>query len=197
MEVPMREIKTDRRSQRTRRLLVQALVDLMRRKRYHSITVAEIVDRADVGRSTFYAHFTDKDDLLVDGVHHLLVSLETKAAEPTRIYPTLGLLRHLGAQADLYRVMAKDRGLMLFLTALQDEITETLTARLTARVSTAAPTVAPSLLAAMVTSMLITAIRTWIEGGLVSSAETVDQMFHTLAAAAIEAGMRPMKGSAM
>ncbi|PWV72321.1 hypothetical protein DFR69_109238 [Nocardia neocaledoniensis] len=43
----------------------------------------------------------------------------------------------------------------------------------------------------MVTSMLITAIRTWIESGLTTSAETVDQTFHILATAAIDAGLRP------
>lgn len=187
----MRPTKTDRRSMRTRRLLVQGLVELMRHQRYHSITVGEIAEKADIGRSTFYAHFTDKDDLLIVGVHHLLASLETEAAEPTRIYPTLGLLRHLGAQADLYRILAKDRGLTVFLSALQDEITKSLTDRITDRITTATPAVAPAMLAAMVTSMLITAIRTWIEGGLTSPAETVDQMFHTLATAAIEAGMRP------
>lgn len=186
----IRTTKTDRRSSRTRRLLVQGLVEVMRGKRYHSVTVQEIVDRADVGRSTFYAHFTDKDDLLTDGVRHLLASLETEAVEPHRIYPTLGLLHHLGAEPDLYRIMAKDRGLTVFLNALQNEITATLTARLTERATTA-PTVSPPLLAAMITSMLITAIRTWIEGGLTSSATSVDNAFHTLAAAAIEAGMRP------
>lgn len=44
----MRTTKADRRSSRTRRLLVQGLAEVMRGKRYHSITVQEIVDRADV-----------------------------------------------------------------------------------------------------------------------------------------------------
>jgi AcrR family transcriptional regulator len=192
----MRQAKTDRRSLRTRQLLMRAMVELMRRKRYHSITVREITDQADVGRSTFYAHFTDKDDLLVDGVHRLLVSLDVDAAESTRpgktwLYPTLALLHHLGAQADLYRILAKDRGLTLFLTALQDEIAATLTTRLTTRLDpTGPPSIPPPLLAAMVTSMFITAVRAWIEGGLTTPAETVDRMFRTAATAAIDAGLR-------
>lgn len=61
----MKNTKADRRSQRTRQLLSSALVDLMLQKRYDEITVQNIIDRANVGRSTFYAHYLDKDDLLV------------------------------------------------------------------------------------------------------------------------------------
>ena len=48
--------KNDRRSQRTRNLLSAALVELIREKDYNAITVSDIIDRANVGRSTFYAH---------------------------------------------------------------------------------------------------------------------------------------------
>lgn len=53
------------------------MVELIRAEPYDHITVQEITDRADVGRSTFYAHFTHKDDLLVDGVHRMLDHLDT------------------------------------------------------------------------------------------------------------------------
>lgn len=78
-----------------------------------------------------------------------------------RLHPTLALLRHLGAQANLYRIMAKDRGLGVFLSAPQDEITAALTDHLTADVDRAVtPAVPPALLAAMITGMLVTVIRT-------------------------------------
>jgi AcrR family transcriptional regulator len=65
------EKKLDRRVQRTRRLLHEALIFLILEKKYESITVQEILDRADVGRSTFYLHFRDKDELLVSGFQNL------------------------------------------------------------------------------------------------------------------------------
>ena len=61
----MPEVKTDRRVRRTRQLLRDALVELTLERGYDRITVQDILDKADVGRSTFYAHYRDKDDLLV------------------------------------------------------------------------------------------------------------------------------------
>jgi AcrR family transcriptional regulator len=57
--------KQDRRSQRTRHLLSEALVSLIREKGYDTITVSDLIDRANIGRSTFYSHYRDKDDLFV------------------------------------------------------------------------------------------------------------------------------------
>ncbi len=71
----MRNTKGDRRSQRTRQLLSTALIEVMLEKRYDEITVQDIIDRANVGRSTFYAHFLDKEDLLVSQVTRVLDAL--------------------------------------------------------------------------------------------------------------------------
>src|SRR6266567_8460358 len=62
----------DRQVQKTHNLLRGALVSLIAEKPYDSIVVKEILDRANVGRSTFYTHFRDKDDLLVTGIHDML-----------------------------------------------------------------------------------------------------------------------------
>src|SRR5262245_45123225 len=58
-----RKSPIDRRVARTRAMLHQALLALIMEKGYEAISVADICERADVGRSTFYAHFTGKDDL--------------------------------------------------------------------------------------------------------------------------------------
>src|SRR5829696_1166863 len=58
----------DRRIQRTRALLLSALLDLIVERGYEDVSVQDIVDRANVGRSTFYKHFLDKRELLLTGV---------------------------------------------------------------------------------------------------------------------------------
>ena len=55
--------KQDRRSRRTRHLVQSALMELLLEKRYEAITVRDILDRAGIGSSTFYAHYFDKEDV--------------------------------------------------------------------------------------------------------------------------------------
>ncbi len=61
----------DRRIQRTRELLLNSLIELILDRGYEAITVQDIIDRANVGRSTFYSHFRDKEDLLLSGFERL------------------------------------------------------------------------------------------------------------------------------
>ena len=59
----VRKKKPDRRTQRTRHSLTHAMVELVTEKRFDDITVQNLIDNADIGRSTFYTHFRDKEDL--------------------------------------------------------------------------------------------------------------------------------------
>lgn len=70
---PVQDVKkTDRRVARTQKLLRDALHSLIHERDYDSIVIKEILDRANVGRSAFYMHFRDKDELLVSAFHDIL-----------------------------------------------------------------------------------------------------------------------------
>ncbi len=60
--------KVDRRIRRTRTLLGQALRDLIVTKPYETITIQEITDQADLNRATFYLHYANKEELLMDSL---------------------------------------------------------------------------------------------------------------------------------
>ena len=71
----MPELKEDRRIQRTRELLRSAMVSLIREQGFEALSVQHIIDRANVGRSTFYAHFKSKEDLLTGSVEMMRSTL--------------------------------------------------------------------------------------------------------------------------
>jgi AcrR family transcriptional regulator len=70
--------RRDRRVERTRQLVRAAFRSLLEEKGYESLTVQEIIDRANVGRATFYAHFENKDELFASGFDELRASLRTR-----------------------------------------------------------------------------------------------------------------------
>ncbi len=109
----------DRRSARTRRALHEALISLILRKGYDAITVQEIIDQADIGRATFYAHYRGKEDLLRGGFDALRAEL--KAARGTALSKrgagqdgplafSLAMFEHACAYRDVYRAMVGGRG---------------------------------------------------------------------------------------
>jgi AcrR family transcriptional regulator len=67
---------------KTKGRLRDALVSLIHEKSYDAIVVKEILERADVGRTAFYAHFRDKDALLASGIHQVLHAHRPGAHRP-------------------------------------------------------------------------------------------------------------------
>jgi AcrR family transcriptional regulator len=72
--------RVDRRVRRTRDAIRSALMQLMTEKGYEAVTVADIIARADIGRSTFYTHFTDKQQVLHDSLDDLAAFLRAYRA---------------------------------------------------------------------------------------------------------------------
>jgi AcrR family transcriptional regulator len=68
--------RIDRRIQRTYKILHEALVELILEKGYDKVTVQDVIDRANVGRSTFYSHFKDLEDLFLRGFENLWSQFE-------------------------------------------------------------------------------------------------------------------------
>ena len=72
----MKQQKADHRSQRTYRLVSSAFAELLSEKPYDEILVQDILDRAGIGRTTFYAHYFDKEDVL-DSMTEQILSMFT------------------------------------------------------------------------------------------------------------------------
>lgn len=106
----MSDLKPDRRIQRTRELLLDALVHLLMERGYEKLTIQNLLDRAKVGRSTFYAHFQSKDELLACSIERLRDHLATQwravvqpdAGKLQRLAFTLPFFHHLDTHRRIY-----------------------------------------------------------------------------------------------
>jgi AcrR family transcriptional regulator len=114
---------------KSRKLLHQALISLISERNYESITVQQILDRAGVGRSTFYTHFRDKDELLVMGFEHLRETLrrvqtKTPAADSSEkvIGFSLAMFEHLYEYRNEWRILRGSMAGVIVRQSIQDMI---------------------------------------------------------------------------
>jgi AcrR family transcriptional regulator len=110
-------VQHDRRVRRTRRLLIEALIALIMEKGYSKITVQDILDRADIGRSTFYAHFRDREALLVacfdnvrDELRREIDALAPGASLPDPARPAAAIFAHAQRRRPVYRALCGKQG---------------------------------------------------------------------------------------
>jgi AcrR family transcriptional regulator len=140
------EPPTDRRVRRTRELLRRALLELILERGYDRITVRDILDRADVGRSTFYAHYRDKDELLLAGFEdvHTAIQAERDAAEAGRttqslfLEPLLAVFSHVGEHRHFWEALSRKGGADVITRILRRSVDDLVREHLRARFPEAA-----------------------------------------------------------
>ena len=191
-EEEMNQKGKDRRIEKTRRVLHNALISLMKKKEYRSITIQEIIDEADVGRSTFYTHFEDKDDLLLAGLHHLRDTLEAARAgahaatgKPYEriIGFSLAMFEHAYAYREVYRALVGSQagGLVLqYFPAMiaglvRDEAASALRGR-TERGSA----IPGDLLVHFISSAFVSVMSWWLDSEKPAAPQEIDAIFRRL-----------------
>jgi len=173
----------DRRVQKTQQSMRDALVALIREKHYDSIVIKEILDRANIGRSTFYAHFRDKDDLLVNGIHDMLRAAPTDGRTEARtpherlLWFSLPIFEYHDRhrRAGGAKMGVKGRAVMHeHLRRVLAELVANDVAHPRGRTSVAIP---PAVLAQYVASTFILVLNWWIESRSPLTAREVDALF--------------------
>ena len=187
-------MKTDRRVKRTRELLQRALMDLINEQRYDAITIQDIVDRANVGRTTFYLHYKSKDELLMScheavvrnyhiGSLHPLTREELLSPEPP---PGMAAAyRHLeDARTLLYSLFQGKDGLLI-LRRFRDWNAQEIESNLRTSFAERNSAIPLDVLANYLAGAQIALVQWWLEKRQPHTVEALAQMFHCLRRAAI------------
>jgi AcrR family transcriptional regulator len=181
----MKQQKQDRRSQRTYHLVNAALRELLLEKRYEAITVQDILDRANIGRSTFYTHYFDKADVLESIGEQMLAEFgqQVQQAEAVhRIVPSLALFRHVQQQHRLFQVLLRGRGEEVLWKAGQAMLSSNIEQALTAACAEKrAPLFPLAVVAHYLAEALLNLLKWWLEAEMPYTAEQMDELFLQLA----------------
>jgi AcrR family transcriptional regulator len=182
----------DRRIIRTRGVLQHALTSLILKKGYEAITIQDICDEANVGRSTFYAHYTSKDDLKRKGFEHLRKELvdrqrEAQAAsgeiKDRSLSFSLTMFEHARDHIDLYRALVGGRGGAVSLGQIRQILSDLVRNELAATDGrNAADDVPRELVVQYVVGAFMAVMTWWLDGGAKLPPKRIDAMFRRLAA---------------
>jgi AcrR family transcriptional regulator len=182
---PLSMRTADARVRRTRSQLGTALLNLIIEKPFNDVTVQDILERSGVGRSTFYLHYRDKDDLLVSQLEMFLETISNALSDRKdkshRVVPVAELFAHIGNQNKLYRVLSDSGHLKDFFDLAEGYFARGIERRLNE--SGRLPNIPPREVAARASALsgsLLSLLRWWLDRGEKESPQHMDQMFHRL-----------------
>ena len=187
----MSEEKVDRRIQRTRQLLRDALMQLVQEKGYDTVTIQDITERANLGRTTFYLHYQSKDDLLLD--HHAdftaHLNLETlsrdqlMSAEPQP--EMIAFLRQIDDGKNIYFAFTRAKDADIIMRGIQQQMAAKLLGSLDDAFPGQTPSIAPDVLANYIIGAQLSLIDWWVSNRTPYDATQIATMMHRLQRAAI------------
>src|SRR5437762_3062344 len=176
--------KTDARVLRTQDLLGDALIELMHEKPFDSITVQEVLDRAAVGRSTFYAHFRDKDDLFLSDIEHffdLVSTMLTRSHEASnRVAPVCELFAHIAEVRQFYAALIAAGKIHDVIELGQGYLARSIEQRLLDLGTPSMDDLHRKAVGHSLAGALFAMLSWWIDHGMQPSPVEMDQLYHQL-----------------
>ncbi len=181
----MKQDKQDRRSRRTRQLVSSAMMELLSEKRYEAITVQDILDRAGIGRSTFYSHYFDKEDVHASMMEQMIEKMNQQLSERHAgqgIVPSLELFQHIQQDRQQFQAMVGgptgERLWEMMQTALGRHIEQAL---ISACEDTSPPSIPLTVVSAYLAGAFLNLIKWWLKVGMPCAPEEMDRIFRQLA----------------
>jgi len=177
--------KIDRRVRRTRDALGDALLALIQEKPFDAITVQEVLDRADIGRSTFYAHYRDKDDLFLSDLEEFFEVMSTlllrRAEDSNRVAPVRELFTHVAEMRQLHSALAASGKMRDFQEMGEEYFARAIEQRLAELPSTRGhPPAQRAAMAHAFAGALLSLLSWWLHHGATPPPEEMDKLFHQM-----------------
>jgi AcrR family transcriptional regulator len=177
--------KTDARVRRTRDALGDALVALMQEKPFETITVQDVLDRAHVGRSTFYAHYSDKDDLLMsdaeDFYERVSFALSAQGDKSERVFPVKEFFSHIAEAKRFVNALSSSGKMQENMELARGHFARGIERRLTELPrGQSIPASDRSAVAFAHAGALLSLLTWWIDRGMRQSPAEMDEMFHRI-----------------
>jgi AcrR family transcriptional regulator len=182
----MKQQKADRRSQRTYNLVNSAFAELLSEKSYDEILVQDILDRAGIGRTTFYAHYFDKEDLLENMTDQILSMFARQIAQTTtrqRVVPSLELFEHIYQSPNPhFRALMRGRAGEPLWETLQTALCRAIEPALcTLYADKHSPSVPLPVVSEYLAGAFITLLKWWLAAGMPYPPEQMENIFQQLA----------------
>ena len=177
--------KTDARVKRTRDALGDALIALMQEKPFDTITVQDVLDRAHVSRSTFYTHYSDKDDLLMSDAEEffeaLSMALSAHGDKSDRVFPVKEFMAHLSDVQPFFKALVKSGKFQENMELARGHFARGIERRLSeiARGKTIPAKELPAIAFAHA-GALLSLVTWWIDRGMRESPAEMDDLFHRM-----------------
>jgi AcrR family transcriptional regulator len=172
----------DRRVSRTRRSIDTAFLALLQRRGYEAVGVSDIVREADVGRATFYEHYTSKDDLLRAQLRHVCTTTLRGGQDQTAPIDAAPLFVHVRDVPVLYRLVAgrsaASRSLRVLQGVLEERTTSILSELLAENSFLRAPLTEP-VACRLIVANLTTLLAWWTENGMKETADEMQVLFQS------------------
>jgi len=181
-------ITTDRRVRRTRASLMDAFVALVLERGYQRVAVQDILDRADIGRSTFYSHYRDKESLLLscfDGLNDelaaALAAMTSGETPPDPRMPASVLFEHAYRNRRMYRALCGRPGGTIVERHLHALVAGALRTHLAPHLAAAGSPVSADAMAEFYTSAMLGLLVWWVGQGFPRGPDHIAALYGTLA----------------
>jgi AcrR family transcriptional regulator len=186
----VKQDKQDRRSQRTRQLVTSAMMELLTEKRYEAITIQDILDRAGIGRTTFYTHYFDKEDVHASMLEQMLEKMtqELPKRQPRQgIMPSLELFQHIQQDHKHFQAIAGGPTAERLWETMQTALGKTIEQGLkSARRDKKQPTIPIKVMSSYLSGAFLNLLKWWLKSGMPYTPEEMDEMFRQLALPGVE-----------